>query len=160
VNSIDYILKPVDGRDLEQAFRKYETFRGGSNAESAGNLERVIQMLTRKYKTRFVVKVGEHIRAIEVSDVLFFLSQEKATFCYTGDKRKHIIDFTLDQLEDLLDPAEFFRINRKYMVSVASIKDMVSYTNSRLKLKLAASEDSNIVVARERVQAFRDWLDR
>jgi DNA-binding LytR/AlgR family response regulator len=160
VNSIDYILKPVDESDLEQAFRKYEALRGTRPSEGARNIEHAIQMLTRKYKTRFVTKVGEHLRAIEVSDVLYFLSQEKATFCHTGDGRRHIVDFTLDQLAELLDPEAFFRINRKYIVSVASIKDMVSYTNSRLKLRLTGSDDAGIVVARERVPAFRDWLDR
>ena len=106
-----------------------------------------------------MIKVGEHLRSVEVTDILFFLSLEKATFCYTKENRKNILDFTLDQLEEMLDPAMFFRINRKYIVSAESIQDMISYTNSRLKLILKNSDDKDVIVARERVQEFKGWLD-
>jgi DNA-binding LytR/AlgR family response regulator len=85
---------------------------------------------------------------------------EKATFAKIADGRKHIIDFTLDQLEEVLDPEHFFRINRKYIVSAPAIQDMVSYTNSRLKVVLKGSDDSDVIVSRERVQEFKYWLDR
>jgi DNA-binding LytR/AlgR family response regulator len=85
---------------------------------------------------------------------------EKTTFAKINDGRKHILDFTLDELEDVLDPQRFFRINRKYIISAAAIQDMVSYTNSRIKLVLKGSDDTDIIVARERVQEFKDWLDR
>ena len=102
----------------------------------------------------------EHLKSIEVNDVLFFFSLEKVTFAKLMDGRKHIIDFTMDQLEGVLDPQKFFRINRKYIVAAAAIHDMVSYTNSRLRLVLKTSDDNDIVVSRERVQEFKDWLDR
>ncbi len=161
VNSIDYILKPVDKEELTAAFRKYETLVGNSipadkMMESIGY---AVQMLTRKYKERFVIKVGEHLKSFEVSDILFFYSQEKTTFAQTREGRKYILDFTLEQLEGLMDPKLFFRINRKYFVSVHSIQDMISYTNSRLKLLLKTADDSDIIVARERVQEFKEWLD-
>jgi DNA-binding LytR/AlgR family response regulator len=104
--------------------------------------------------------VGEHLRPVEVDDILYFHSLEKTTFAQSKDGRKHILDFTLDQLEGLLNPLKFFRINRKYIVSVSSIRDMISHTNSRLKLLLKSSEDDDIIVARERVQEFKDWLDK
>jgi DNA-binding LytR/AlgR family response regulator len=85
---------------------------------------------------------------------------EKVTFCYTVDGRRNIVDYTLDQLEGLLDADRFFRINRKYIVSVEAIRDLVSYTNSRLKLVLRKSDDPEVIVARERVSEFREWLDR
>ena len=162
VNSIDYILKPVDKDELASALRKYHALSSGGSrsATRLENLEQALQMLTRKYKTRFVIKVGEHLRTIEVQDILYFVSVEKATFCHTVDQRKHILDFTLDQLEGLMDPQRFFRINRKYIVSAESILDMVSFTNSRLKLVLKKSDDHEIIVARERVQEFKDWMDR
>ena len=162
VNSIDYILKPVDKDELEMALKKYHALVSGGTKSTVklDNIEQAIQMLTKKYKTRFVIKVGEHLRSVEVTDILFFLSMEKATFCYTKDARKNILDFTLDQLEGLLDPAMYFRINRKYIVSTESIQDMISYTNSRLKLILKNSDDRDVIVARERVQEFKEWLDR
>jgi DNA-binding LytR/AlgR family response regulator len=117
-------------------------------------------MLTKKYKTRFVVKVGEHLKSIEVADILFCFSLEKMTFAKLADGRKQILDFTLDQLEEILDSQRFFRVNRQYIVSPQAIHDMISYTNSRLKLVLKSSDDKDIIVSRERVQEFKDWLDR
>jgi DNA-binding LytR/AlgR family response regulator len=162
VNSIDYLLKPVDRDDLATAVKKLNllTQRKDDTAQMLNSIGDAVKMLTRQFKTRFVIKVGEHLRSIEVSDILFFVSLEKTTFAQVKDGRKQIVDFTLEQLEDVLDPRHFFRINRKYIVSAASIQDMVSYTNSRLKLKLKGSDDHDIVVSRERVQEFKDWLDR
>ena len=85
---------------------------------------------------------------------------EKATFCYSVDGRRNIVDYTLDQLEGMLDTARFFRINRKYIVSVEAIQDMISYSNSRLKLVLKKSDDPDVIVARDRVGEFKEWLDR
>lgn len=162
VNSIDYILKPVDKDDLEGALKKLDflTRRRNDTTEMLASIGEAVKMLTRKFKTRFVLKIGEHLKAIEVSDIQYFLSLEKATFAKVNDGRKHILDFTLDELEDVLDPQHFFRINRRYIIRAAAIQDMVSYTNSRIKLVLKGSDDTDIVVARERVQEFKDWLDR
>ena len=161
VNSIDYILKPVDKEELSAAFKKYANLVGKkiSPDKMMESIGYAVQMLARKYKERFVVKVGEHLKSFEAGDILFFYSLEKTTFAQTRDGRKHILDFTLEQLEGLMDPKRFFRINRKYFVSVESIQDMISYTNSRLKLVLKTSDDHDIIVARERVQEFKEWLD-
>jgi DNA-binding LytR/AlgR family response regulator len=162
VNSIDYILKPVDKIELENAFKKLKTFStsGSESKTQLASIELAIQMLTKKHKTRFVVKVGEHLKTIEVDSILYFYSQEKATFCYTVEKRSHILDYTLDQLAEIVDAAQFFRVNRKYIVHSKAIQDIISYTNSRLRLVLKNSDDHDIIVARERVQEFKDWLDQ
>lgn len=162
VNSIDYILKPVDREEFLQAMEKYRKlgFEKGRASNPLLKIEEVMKMLTQKYKTRFVVKIGEHLRTVETADILFFVSEGKATFCVTTDLRHILIDFTLEQLEDLIDPVRFYRINRKYIVSTEAIQDIISYTNSRLKLKMKGAKDSDVVVARERVQDFKNWLDR
>ncbi len=162
VNSIDYILKPVDKTELGAAFKKYDTLirRETPQEKMIESIGYAVQMLNKKYKERFVIKVGEHLKSIEVREILFFYSLEKATFAQTADGRKHILDFTLDQLEGLADPGRFFRINRKYFVAVDSIQDMISYTNSRLRLVLKSSDDPEVIVSRERVQEFKEWLDR
>ena len=161
VNSIDYILKPIDETELRSAVKKLQDLttiiQPDKMLESIGH---AMQMLTKKYKERFMIKVGEHLKSIETDEMLFFFSLEKTTFAQTKEGRKHILDFTLDQLENLLSPETHFRINRKYIISTKSIQDMVSYTNSRLKLTLKTSDDHEIIVARERVQEFKDWLDR
>ena len=159
VNSIDYILKPVDEQELRVAIQKFQRLTGSTNNKMMESLGLAMQMLTKRYKERFVIKVGEHLKSVETDDILFFFSLEKATFAQTKDGKKHILDFTMDQLEELLDPSKFFRINRKYMVHVKSIQDMISYTNARLKLVLKTSDDNEVIVARERVQQFKDWLD-
>jgi DNA-binding LytR/AlgR family response regulator len=162
VNSVDYILKPVDETELRLALKKFKTLMGNSNASQAvlTNIQDAVKLLTRKYKSRFVVKVGEHLRTIETENIQYFYSQEKATFCVTADGRNHILDFTLEQLEDMTDPDVFFRINRKYLIAAKSVSDIISYTNSRLKLVIGTSSDNDIIVARERVQDFKKWLDQ
>lgn len=162
VNSIDYILKPVDKEELSAAFSKLKNLTPNEDATQIqlGNIEQAIRMLTKKSKTRFVIKVGEHLRTIEVESILYFYSQEKTTFCHTTEKRDFILDYTLEQLIEMLDDKQFFRINRKYLIHAKSIQDIISYTNSRLRLVLKDSEDADIIVARERVQEFKEWLDQ
>ena len=162
VNSIDYILKPVDRNELQTALKKLNTLTNRNNnaTDLLASIGEAVQMLTRQYKSRFIIKVGEHLKSIEVNDIHYFYSLDKATFARASDNRRHIIDFSLEQLEDILDPRQFFRVNRKYIISAAAIQDMISYTNSRLKLILKASDDTDVIVARERVPEFKDWLDR
>lgn len=162
VNSIDYILKPVDKDELSAALVKFKSMAKDEPQTKTllDNIGQAVELLTRRYKSRFVIKVGEHLKTIEVESVLYFFSQEKTTFCSTSDNRNLILDFTLEQLEEMIDPSRFFRINRKYLVSAPAIQDIVSYTNSRLKLVLKGSQDNDIIVARERVQEFKEWLDR
>jgi DNA-binding LytR/AlgR family response regulator len=162
VNSIDYILKPVDKNDLQAALRKLETLTNSADGtrKLLNSIGDVVQKLSKKHKERFVIKVGEHLRTIEVKDILYFHSQDKATFCCTAENRNHILDFTLEQLEEMIDPLAYFRVNRKYFVRAEAIQDIISYTNSRLKLVLKNSTDSDVIVARERVQEFKQWLDR
>lgn len=162
VNSIDYILKPVDKAELTNALRKLESFKTIQPSQETlmQSISQAMNMLTKKYKERFVIKVGEHLKTVEVKNILYFYSLDKTTFCHATDHRNHILDFTLEQLEALADPNEFFRVNRKYLVRGDSIQDIISYTNSRLRLVLKNSADNDVIVARERVQEFRQWLDR
>jgi DNA-binding LytR/AlgR family response regulator len=161
VNSIDYILKPVDQDELSAALKKFELLSGSDvrTKTALENIDQAVQMLTKKFKTRFMIKVGEHLRTIEANTILYFFSQDKATFCYTTDNRQLILDYTLDQLEEMVDPTIFFRINRKFLVATQAIQDIISYTNSRLRLVVKGSTDNDIIVARERVQEFKEWLD-
>jgi DNA-binding LytR/AlgR family response regulator len=160
VNSIDYILKPVDKEDLQHALKKFKNLSGGHGSTAIkASVEQVIRHLSKKYKNRFVVKVGEHLKSVEVNDILFFFSLEKATFAQTRDGRKHILDFTLDQVQEMVSPEQFFRINRKYIVALDAMADIIHYTNSRIKLILKTSDDTDVIVARERVSDFKSWLD-
>ena len=165
VNSVDYLLKPIDLDELSAAMQKFEKWHYSAApatmvTTTMSQIQQAIGMLTTQYKSRFVVKVGEHIKAIPVEDILYFLSQEKMTYAQTQEGRRYIIDYSLDQVESLVDPQVFFRISRQWMVRFAAIEDVIAYSGSRLKLKLKHSSDNNVLVSRERVAAFRQWLDQ
>ncbi|MBN2174122.1 MAG: response regulator transcription factor [Bacteroidales bacterium] len=161
VNSIDYLLKPIDLQDLTNAINKFKkSYHDPKQKLQPEVFDKVLNLLTNNYKQRFVVKVGEHIRSIPVEDILYFYSQEKATFFHTVDNRNYVIDYSLEQVEELLDPQMFFRINRKYMITIRAIQDIITYSNSRLKTELKNSDDNDVIVAREKVKDFKKWLDR
>jgi len=164
VNSIDYILKPLDPGELYNAINKFEfltrNYAEKTTPESIA-LQEAIRMLRQdSYKERFIVKIGEHIKSISTEDILYFVSEEKATFAFAKDKRKYILDYTLDQLMDMIDPKVFFRINRKYIISIHSFEDIISYSTNRLKIQLKNNPAMDAIVSRERVQDFKRWLDR
>jgi DNA-binding LytR/AlgR family response regulator len=161
VNSIDYLLKPIDYDDLKNAFDKFKNspFNQHLYKYPQQVFDKVLQSFTREYKSRFVIKVGEHIKIIPVEEVNCFYSIEKATYLQTTGNRQYAVSYSLEQLTDLLDPAMFFRINRQYIVSLHSIKDIVQYSNSRLRLKIINNEEEEIVVSREKVQDFKSWLE-
>lgn len=162
VNSIDYLLKPIDPEELENALSKYKERFSDKETPNVNMalIEQAMQMMTKKFKERFVVKIGEHIRTLAVAETSYFFSQEKATFLQTIEKNRFIIDYTMEQVEQLLDPEKFFRINRKYLVSLEAIKDIITYSNSRLRLILNHSDEMDAIVSRDKVQEFKRWLDK
>ena len=157
-SGIDYLLKPIEEERLKQAIEKVRHFSPGYLVEKILSIANPTS--EKNYKSRFMVKVGDKIKSIPAEDVLVFYSQEKATFIYSTDKRTYNIDYTLDQLEPLVNPAVFFRINRKYIVSIDTCTNILAWTNSRLRLKFEGIADQNIIIARERVQDFKNWLDK
>jgi len=157
-NGIDYLLKPIEEERLLKAIEKVARFSPGLMMERLLSLNK--SYTQKSYKSRFMVKVGDKIRSIPSEEILLFFSQEKATFIHTSDKRTYCIDYTLDQLEPMLDPQIYFRINRKYIVAIDACSHILAWTNSRLRLKIEGIEDLDIIVARERVQEFKNWLDR
>ena len=158
VNSIDYLLKPIDQNELNNAIDKFKESNTPKEIP-AQVFDNILHSLTKNYKIKFVIKVGEHIKVFKIDDVQCFYSMEKYTFLQNNSGRDYAIDYTLDQLEDLLDPAKFFRINRKFIVSFSAISDIISYSNSRLKVKLNSNESNDLIVSREKVQDFKKWLE-
>lgn len=162
VNSVDYLLKPIDPKELEAALDKFKSqFQSSPQPMlDLSAIEQAMKQMTRKFKERFVVKIGEHIRTLEVANTTFFFSQEKATYLQNVDNKRFIIDYTLEQVQQLIDPEDFYRINRKYLISMRAIKDIVSYSNSRLRIILNGSDEMDAIVSRDKVQDFKRWLDR
>lgn len=162
LNSIDYLLKPIDDEELERAVSKYKE-RLPQQQSVTLDFDDIKSLLVnpieRAYKKRFSVKVGQHLKLINIDDIECFYSQNKGTYLHTSEGRNYLIDNSLEHLEDELDPNLFFRINRKFFVNINAIKDMVSYTNSRLQIKLQSYNEQEVIVARERVKSFKDWLE-
>ncbi len=162
VNSIDYLLKPLDRMALERAFQKYCQLIGDGKASAPDleTLQEVMQMMKRpSYKERFVVKKGSHLLSIAASDIQYFYSENKLTWARLASGQKHAVDFTLEQLETMLDPASFFRLNRKYLAGLHAIEKATSYSNSRLMISLPALEaNERVVISREKVHSFRAWF--
>jgi DNA-binding LytR/AlgR family response regulator len=157
-NGIDYLLKPVEEERLQKAIEKARHFSPGLVLEKLLAMNRPAG--EKAYKSRFMVKVGDKIKSVPVEEILVFYSQEKASFIRTSDAHTYCIDYALDQLEPMLDPEKYFRINRKYIVSIDACTNILAWTNSRLRLKIDGIDDSDIIVARERVVEFKNWLDK
>jgi two-component system, LytTR family, response regulator LytT len=160
LNSIDYLLKPIDADELENAINQFKKLQFSTpkidiNLEQLKNL---ISPSSKNYKKRFTVKIGQHLKMISVESIECFYSENKATNIHTIDNRNYLLDDTLDTLEQKLQPELFFRVSRKYFVNINSIKDIISYNNSRLKLILQSYNESEIIVSRERVKDFKEWI--
>ncbi len=162
LNSIDYLLKPIDGDELKVAIDKFNT-----NQPEPHNLQvdmeqikkLLISPLDRNYKERFTIKIGQHLKIIPVDEIECFYSENKGTYIFTSDHRDYLIDSSLEQLDPMLEPTKFFRVSRKFYVNINAIKDIISYTNSRLQIILNTFSEHKIIVSREKVRDFKKWIN-
>lgn len=165
LNSIDYLLKPIDEDDLEVAVSKYKSRIPKAVTETSNlqlDFEQIRQMLSnpfeKTYKKRFTVKIGQHLKVITTDEIECFFSENKGTYIHTYDNRDYLIDSTLEIVEQELDKKDFFRVSRKFIVPLKAIKEIQVYTNSRLKVILPTYKEDEVIVSREKVQDFKAWL--
>ena len=163
VNSIDYLLKPVQKEDLEDALKKFHALKSqhtmGFNMDSlVKELQQKLQ--PREYRKRFLVKNGQKLLSVEIKDIAYFYSDGRLNFFKTNDNKKFIIDYTMDDLEELLDPELYFRISRSFFVSIASIDKIDDYFGNRLILNLKPAVDKEALVSREKVADFKKWMGK
>lgn len=162
LNSIDYLLKPIDEDELKIAVEKYKNTKP-TQTELQFNLDDIRKLLInpvdRKFKKRITVKVGQHLKIIPIDDIECFYSENKSTYINTKENRNYLLDNSLENWQEQLNPEQFFRVNRTFIVHVNAIKDIVAYTNSRLKIILSSYKESEIIVSRERVKEFKNWID-
>ena len=161
LNSIDYLLKPIDEEELEVAISKFKN-QFQKHTISSLDFEAIKRMLVnpveKEYKKRFSVKIGHQLKVIPIEEVECFYSENKGTYLHTLDNRDYLLDSTLEILENEINPKDFFRINRKFIIPLKSIKEIQVYTNSRLKIVLPSYKDDEVIVARERVSDFKEWI--
>lgn len=161
VNSIDYLLKPITFTDLSVSLKKLEALSTQLrwSDEKRKKIEQLSDIPTRNYKARFMVKLGDHIRSITSDEISFFFADGRDVYLITTQQRKFIIDYTLEALDEILDPKIFYRVNRSYILNISAIQDVVVYSNSRLKITPHANWEKEIIVSRDKVSDFKQWFD-
>ena len=168
VNSVDYLLKPVQKDDLHVAIEKYKklkTLYKDSNESPVFNIENLVKELQQKmqgkeYRKRFLVKQAQKLVSIETDQIAYFYSDGRLNFFKTFDNKKFVVDYTMDELEEMLDPEKYFRISRSFYVSINSVDQIHDYFGNRLMLYLKPQVDKEALVSRERVSDFKRWLGK
>lgn len=154
-NGLDYLLKPIDKDELRLAIEKAKSFK--SNQDLSKIISEIGQ--ERKYRNRYLIKKGNQFNIVPSNDIAYIISENGINMLYTFDRKRHVIDYTLEQIEKELDPKRFFRINRSMICSVNSVIRISAYFNSRLSIDLSPEIDEKVIVSRDKVNAFKAWLD-
>ncbi len=161
LHSVDYLLKPIDPEELSQALQKYRRYyEQGPSERALPSLRELMASLQQPtYKQRFLIKAGQQITYVSADEVHYFYAEDGLVHLRCGDGKRHVIDYTLDQLVDVLDPQSFFRLSRKVITHVQAIRKVAPYFNNRLVLDLHPKPGFQVLVSRDRVGAFKAWLD-
>ena len=163
VNSIDYLLKPLNYKDLYRSLEKIKIIRANLPTDTGqvqyDELSKALRQMSKSYKTRFMVKVGDHIRSVKTDNIVLFYAEGRTVYLLTNKQKQYIIDFKLESLESVLDPDEFFRPNRSFIININAIQDVVVYSNSRLKIVLNVDFEKEIIVSRDKVNQLKEWFE-
>lgn len=162
VNSVDYLLKPVQTEELQAALNKFNKLKTGKQDISIESLVKELQqkLQTKEYRKRFLVKHAQKLVSIDAQDIAYFYSDGRLNFFKTKDNRKFVVDYTMDELEDMLNPEDYFRISRSFYVSIDSVDKIDEYFGNRLILGLKPALDKEALVSREKVSEFKKWLGK
>jgi len=162
VNSVDYLLKPVQAEELQAALNKFTKLKTGKQDISIETLVKELQqkLQTKEYRKRFLVKHAQKLVSIDVEDIAYFYSDGRLNFFKTTDNRKFVVDYTMDELEEMLNPENYFRISRSFYVSIDSVDKIDDYFGNRLILGLKPVLDKEALVSREKVTEFKKWLGK
>ena len=165
VNSIDYLLKPINKEELSQSIRKFQQLKSQLSTDvyqtQLGNLLETLQPNKAHYKNRFLVKLGDRLESISEENIGYFQAKDKMVLLITKQDKKYPVDYSLDDLERLLHPENFFRINRQFIVRIDSIQSIHNYFHGKLKIMLSPNvADQDIVISREKSTQFKHWLDQ
>jgi two-component system, LytTR family, response regulator LytT len=163
VNSVDYLLKPIQKEELQTALQKFQKLKG--NGGSDINIDSLVKELQQKlqpkeYRKRFLVKHAQKLVSVEIEEIAYFYSDGRLNFFKTTDNKKFVVDYTMDELEDMLDPEKYFRISRSFYVSINSVDKIDDYFGNRLILGLKPAVDKEALVSREKVTEFKKWMGK
>jgi DNA-binding LytR/AlgR family response regulator len=160
LNSLDYLLKPIDEQELRNALEKFKKLQNIASPLDYKNLLKILQNPAESYQKRFMVTAGEKVKSIAVEEIAYFFAEGRYIFLNTYDNRKHIIDYTLDTLEEIMNPQHFFRVNRQFIVSFKAIKEMFSYPKGRVKIMLQPACSEEVIVSLSKAAEFKQWLNK
>lgn len=164
VNALDYLLKPINAEELAQAVEKVKQFKPANQPDYKAQFEQLLQGLTTQsttaYKNRFLIRNGTKLVSVPTTDIIAFHAADKLVYVYTQNNQKLVIDYTLDELNALLEPKQFFQLNRQFIANINSIKAIHTYFNGKLKVELQKFEQEEILVSRERASEFKQWLNQ
>ena len=159
-NSIDYLLKPIDAKELKESLTKFKTtLKADSVKKDKENFGKLKKLINNDFKKRFLIKIGDRYKSLSVENVSYFYYHNSICSTISFDNKKYPLDYTLDQLENILNPLQFFRINRQLLIDIRSIQEIHSYFNSRLLIDLKPQHHEEAIVSRERVAEFKQWMD-
>ena len=159
VNSVDYLLKPVTYEELKNAIDKFNSFHYRKPVNAA--FEEIVKQMQSQTKERFLIKIGEHYRSVQTSEIYCFYILERSLFIFTNTGKNYPIEYSLDNIEQMIDSKVFFRVNRNIMINFYAIRDMIAYSTNRLKILITNWDNKeDIIVSRERVALFKKWMDR
>lgn len=160
LKSIDYLLKPISQDDLNKAILKYQDWnKVNSPLVDMQSLFEIINKKVPTYKNRFSITIGTKIKSFDISEIAYFYSQSSITFMVTNDNMEYPLDYSLDYLISLIDPMQFFRINRQYLVKMKSIANVHVFPKSHLKIDLIPARKEEVYVSIDKVAKFKDWLN-
>ncbi|QNK62718.1 response regulator transcription factor [Pedobacter sp. PAMC26386] len=160
VNSIDYLLKPIDIDELRGSISKFK--QQNTQKISSGTIEEVVAIIKKQnpnYRSRFLIPYRDGYKTIMVADIAYFYSENKITNIVTSDGKEQAVSYTMDELEEQLDPAIFFRANRQYLINIKSLESIHNYFNGKLKLILSPAAEADIHISKEKASQFKKWLD-
>jgi len=162
VNSIDYLLKPISKDKLEASLQKISGVAERKDRDDVDfkKLAELLQMSNKTYKSRFLVKIGLKIKAVPTNKIAYFFTQDKLSYIVSHQNDKFPVDHSLEEIDEMLDPKDFFRINRKYIVHIDAVREIHPYFKGRLKLELRPEVAEDIVISSEKTPAFKAWLDQ
>ena len=162
VNSVDYLLKPVQKEELEAALSKFRRLNTAIKPLSIDTLVKELQdkLQPKQFRKRFLVKHAQKLVSIETDEISYFYSDGRINFFKTADNRKFVVDYTMDELEEMLDPEKYFRISRAFYVSINSVDRIDDYFGNRLILGLKPAVDKEALVSREKVADFKKWMGK
>lgn len=157
VNSIDYLLKPIKKDELGRAVDKFTKLHFKNPAPV--DIKKLLASIQQtEYKERFIIRYGEHMKTVQVADIAYIYSENRISFAMLKEGKRYALDFNMDQLEEMLNPKHFFRINRQFIISYGAIAEMLTYSKSRVLVKLNPPTKEETIVSTERSASFKAWL--